>query len=145
MFVAGLGHVRDADGRRPLPARAQARHPDRRRRAAPRASTCPGLRSLDEGFVPEILDPSVLDAKYLVSNRDAVAALRDLVALEGVFAGPSSGGGAGRGRARGEADGAPGRSSRSSPTAAGSTSRRARSTGRSTTWRRTLEGGVSWW
>ncbi len=41
--------------------------------------------------MPEILDPDVLDAKYLVSNRDAVAALRDLVALEGVFAGPSSG------------------------------------------------------
>ena len=50
-----------------------------------------GLRSLEEGFVPEILDPSVLDAKYLVSNRDAVAALRDLVAREGVFAGPSCG------------------------------------------------------
>ena len=50
-----------------------------------------GLRSLDDGFVPEILDPDVLDAKYLVSNRDAVAALRDLVAKEGVFAGPSSG------------------------------------------------------
>jgi cysteine synthase B len=50
-----------------------------------------GLRSLEEGFVPEILDPSVLDAKYLVANRDAVAALRDLVAKEGVFAGPSSG------------------------------------------------------
>jgi len=50
-----------------------------------------GLRSLDEGFVPEILDPSILDAKYLVSNRDAVAALRDLVAREGVFAGPSCG------------------------------------------------------
>ena len=50
-----------------------------------------GLRSLDDGFVPEILDPAVLDAKYLVSNRDAVAALRDLVAKEGVFAGPSSG------------------------------------------------------
>jgi cysteine synthase len=50
-----------------------------------------GLRSLDEGFVPEILDPSILDAKYLVSNRDAVAALRDLVFREGVFAGPSCG------------------------------------------------------
>jgi cysteine synthase B len=50
-----------------------------------------GLRSLEEGFVPEILDPSVLDAKYLVANRDAVAALRNLVAKEGVFAGPSSG------------------------------------------------------
>ena len=50
-----------------------------------------GLRSLEEGFVPEILDPAVLDAKYLVSNRDAVAALRDLVFREGVFAGPSCG------------------------------------------------------
>ena len=50
-----------------------------------------GLRSLDEGFVPEILDPALLDAKYLVSNRDAIAALRDLVFKEGIFAGPSSG------------------------------------------------------
>ena len=50
-----------------------------------------GLRSLDEGFVPEILDPSLLDAKYLISNRDAVAALRDLVFREGIFGGPSCG------------------------------------------------------
>jgi cysteine synthase len=50
-----------------------------------------GLRSLDEGFVPEILDPALLDTKYLVSNRDAIAALRDLVFREGIFAGPSSG------------------------------------------------------
>src|SRR3954462_11146916 len=38
-----------------------------------------GLRSLDDGFVPEIFDPSILDARHLVSNRDAVAALRELV------------------------------------------------------------------
>jgi cysteine synthase B len=50
-----------------------------------------GLRSLEEGFVPEILDPSILDAKYLVSNRDAIAALRDLVFREGIFGGPSCG------------------------------------------------------
>jgi cysteine synthase B len=50
-----------------------------------------GLRSLDEGFVPEIFDPKMLDGKFLVSNRDAVAALRDLVLKEGIFAGPSSG------------------------------------------------------
>jgi cysteine synthase B len=50
-----------------------------------------GLRSLDEGFVPEIFDPSLLDGKFLVSNRDAVAALRELVAREGIFAGPSCG------------------------------------------------------
>ncbi|HEX7949939.1 MAG TPA: cysteine synthase family protein [Candidatus Limnocylindrales bacterium] len=50
-----------------------------------------GLRSLDEGFIPEILDPSLIDAKYLVSNRDAIAALRELVFREGIFAGPSCG------------------------------------------------------
>lgn len=50
-----------------------------------------GLRSLDDGFVPEILDPDLLDAKYLVSNRDAIAAVRDLMDREGIFAGPSSG------------------------------------------------------
>jgi cysteine synthase len=53
--------------------------------------TVQGLRSLDEGFVPEILDPSLLSAKYLISNRDAVAALRDLVFREGIFGGPSCG------------------------------------------------------
>jgi cysteine synthase B len=50
-----------------------------------------GLRSLDEGFVPEILDPAMIDAKYLVSNRDALTALRELVFREGIFAGPSCG------------------------------------------------------
>ena len=50
-----------------------------------------GLRSLEEGFVPEIFDPALIDAKYLVSNRDAVAALRDLVFKEGIFGGPSCG------------------------------------------------------
>ena len=50
-----------------------------------------GLRSLEDGFIPEILDPSLIDAKYLVSNRDAIAALRDLVYREGIFGGPSCG------------------------------------------------------
>ena len=50
-----------------------------------------GLRSLDEGFVPEIFDPGLLDGKFLVSNRDAIVALRALVRQEGIFAGPSSG------------------------------------------------------
>jgi cysteine synthase len=50
-----------------------------------------GLRSLDDGFIPEILDPSLLDARMLVSNRHAIAALRDLVEREGIFAGPSAG------------------------------------------------------
>jgi len=50
-----------------------------------------GLRSLDDGFIPEILDPSLIDTKYLVSNRDAISALRDLVYREGLFGGPSCG------------------------------------------------------
>ena len=50
-----------------------------------------GLRSLEDGFIPEILDPTLIDAKYLVSNRDAIAALRDLVYREGIFGGPSCG------------------------------------------------------
>jgi cysteine synthase B len=50
-----------------------------------------GLRSLDEGFVPPVLDASVLDDRYLVSNRDAVVGVRRLLAEEGIFAGLSSG------------------------------------------------------
>ena len=50
-----------------------------------------GLRSLDEGFIPEIFEPALIDAKYLVSNRESIAALRELVFREGIFAGPSCG------------------------------------------------------
>ncbi len=50
-----------------------------------------GLRSLDEGFVPPVLDASILDDKFLVSNRDAVLGLRRLTREEGIFAGLSSG------------------------------------------------------
>lgn len=50
-----------------------------------------GLRSLEEGFVPEIFDPTLLDGKYLVSNREAVIAVRELLAREGILAGLSSG------------------------------------------------------
>ena len=50
-----------------------------------------GLRSLDEGFVPPVLDESVLDDKQLVTNRDAVIGLRRLLRDEGIFGGLSSG------------------------------------------------------
>jgi Cysteine synthase len=50
-----------------------------------------GLRSLDEGFVPPVLDESLLDDRYLVNNRDAVAGVRRLLREEGIFAGLSSG------------------------------------------------------
>jgi len=50
-----------------------------------------GLRSLEDGYVPPVLDVAQLDRKLLVSNADAVAGLRALLDEEGVFAGVSSG------------------------------------------------------
>jgi [CysO sulfur-carrier protein]-thiocarboxylate-dependent cysteine synthase len=50
-----------------------------------------GLRSLDDGYVPPILDVSRLDRKVLVSNEESVAAVRDLLRLEGIFGGVSAG------------------------------------------------------
>jgi cysteine synthase len=50
-----------------------------------------GLRSLDDGFVPEIFDASILDDRYVISNAEALTFARQLLELEGIFAGPSSG------------------------------------------------------
>src|SRR6059036_3047493 len=50
-----------------------------------------GLRSLDDGFIPPIIDLSVLDRKIFVTNRDAVVWTRRLLDEEGIFAGVSSG------------------------------------------------------
>jgi [CysO sulfur-carrier protein]-thiocarboxylate-dependent cysteine synthase len=51
-----------------------------------------GLRSLEDGYVPPILDVDQLDRKLLVSNAEAVAGMRALLESEGIFAGVSSGG-----------------------------------------------------
>jgi len=50
-----------------------------------------GLRSLDDGYVPPILDVSKLDRKVLVSNEESVVGVRDLLTREGLFAGVSAG------------------------------------------------------
>jgi cysteine synthase B len=50
-----------------------------------------GLRSLDDGYVPPILDVSKLDRKVLVSNEDSVREVRRLLDEEGIFAGVSAG------------------------------------------------------
>jgi cysteine synthase/molybdopterin converting factor small subunit len=50
-----------------------------------------GLRSLDDGYVPPILDVSKLDRKSLVSNGEAARGVRLLLSEEGIFAGVSSG------------------------------------------------------
>jgi cysteine synthase len=50
-----------------------------------------GLRSLDDGYVPPILDVTKLDRKVLVSNEESVRAVRALLDAEGIFAGVSAG------------------------------------------------------
>ncbi len=50
-----------------------------------------GLRNLDEGFVPELYDASVLTTRFSVGPYDAVRRMRELMEVEGIFAGPSTG------------------------------------------------------
>jgi [CysO sulfur-carrier protein]-thiocarboxylate-dependent cysteine synthase len=50
-----------------------------------------GLRNLDEGFVPELYDESVLTTRYSVGSADAVRRTRELLSEEGIFAGVSTG------------------------------------------------------
>jgi cysteine synthase len=50
-----------------------------------------GLRSLDDGFIPPIIDLSVLDRKIFVTNRDAIVWTRKLLDEESLFAGVSTG------------------------------------------------------
>jgi len=50
-----------------------------------------GLRNLDEGFVPELYDESVLSTRFSVGPRDAVRRTRELMESEGIFAGISTG------------------------------------------------------
>jgi cysteine synthase B len=50
-----------------------------------------GLRSLDDGFIPPIIDLSLLDRKIFVTNSDAIVWTRKLLDEEGIFAGVSSG------------------------------------------------------
>jgi [CysO sulfur-carrier protein]-thiocarboxylate-dependent cysteine synthase len=51
-----------------------------------------GLRNIDEGFVPELYDASVLTRRFSVSGPDALRRTRQLLETEGLFAGISSGG-----------------------------------------------------
>lgn len=50
-----------------------------------------GLRNIDEGYVPELYDATVLTRRFSVSTRDAVLRTRQLVEVEGLFAGFSTG------------------------------------------------------
>jgi cysteine synthase B len=89
-FVAGLGTTGTLIGvSRSLP-RAK---PDVRIVAAePRyGELVYGLRNLDEGFVPELYDESLIDSRFSVGPRDAVRRVRELLDQEGIFAGISTG------------------------------------------------------
>jgi len=50
-----------------------------------------GLRNLEEGFVPELYDDTLIDGRFSVGPRDAVRRVRQLLELEGIFAGISTG------------------------------------------------------
>ncbi|SDG44202.1 PLP-dependent cysteine synthase family protein [Klenkia brasiliensis] len=50
-----------------------------------------GLRNIDEGFIPELYDPELLDGRFSVGPDDAVHRTRQLVEREGIFAGISTG------------------------------------------------------
>src|SRR4051795_3572086 len=49
------------------------------------------LRNIDEGFIPELYDPDVLTTRYSVGSYEAVKRTRELVQVEGIFAGISTG------------------------------------------------------
>jgi cysteine synthase len=50
-----------------------------------------GLRNIDEGFIPELYDETLIDSRFSVAGRDAVRRTRELVEKEGIFAGISTG------------------------------------------------------
>jgi cysteine synthase B len=90
VLVAGLGTGGTLMG---AGARLRERWPDVVVAAAEPLPGDPvmGLRSLEHGYVPPILDVSKLDRKVLVSNAESVAGVRDLLEQEGLFAGVSGG------------------------------------------------------
>ena len=89
-FVAGLGTGGTLMG----VARRLKEHDERIRVVAAEPNLgelVHGLRNLDEGFVPPILDPSLLDSKFNVGGEDSIRFTQDLLWREGIFAGVSSG------------------------------------------------------
>jgi cysteine synthase len=90
VFVAGLGTSGTLMG---VGRFLKEHKPDVRIVAVepPAGELVQGLRSLDDGFVPPIFDPTVLDRKFIVRPRESIEWLRRLLNECGVFAGISSG------------------------------------------------------
>ena len=89
-FVAGLGTGGTLMG---VGRRLKERDPETKIVAAEpmQGELVQGLRSLDDGFIPPIIDLSLLDRKIMVSNRDAIVWTQKLLREEGLFAGVSAG------------------------------------------------------
>jgi [CysO sulfur-carrier protein]-thiocarboxylate-dependent cysteine synthase len=89
-FVAGLGTGGTLMG---VGRRLREHDPETRIVAAEpmQGELVQGLRSLADGFIPPIIDLSVLDRKIMVSNRDAILWTKRLLAEEGMFVGVSTG------------------------------------------------------
>ncbi|MGW2146476.1 PLP-dependent cysteine synthase family protein [Nonomuraea bangladeshensis] len=89
-FVAGLGTTGTLMG---VGRFLRERVPDVRIVAAePRyGELVYGLRNVDEGFIPELYDESVLTTRFSVGSADALRRTRELLAAEGIFAGVSTG------------------------------------------------------
>lgn len=90
MFVAGLGTGGTLMG---VGRRLKEHNPEAKLVAvAPEPEDfISGLRSLEEGFIPPILDINLLDSRMLVSSFDAFSTAKRLLQEEGIFAGVSSG------------------------------------------------------
>jgi len=90
VFVAGLGTSGTLMG---VGRYLKEQRPDVRVIAVepPAGELIQALRSLDEGFIPPIFDPDVLDGKSIVRARESVVWLRRLLDECGIFAGISSG------------------------------------------------------
>ena len=89
-FVAGLGTTGTLMG---VSRFLRERKPDVQVIAAePRyGELVYGLRNIDEGFIPELYDPALLDSRFSVGPEDAIHRTRQLVEREGIFAGISTG------------------------------------------------------
>lgn len=90
VFVAGLGTSGTLMG---VGRYLKERNPDVRVVAVepPAGELVQGLRSLDDGFVPPIFDPALLDRKFIVRPRESIEWTRRLLDESGVFSGISSG------------------------------------------------------
>ena len=90
VFVAGLGTGGTLMG---VGRRLKKHHPDVKivAVAPPPDDLIQGLRSLEQGFTPPIIDLSVLDARILINSDEAFSVTKELLHKEGIFAGVSSG------------------------------------------------------